>query len=266
MESLTSIRSVRADAVDADDRDYFAANGCLLVKGLYTEEEISSALSSVMSALPKEGFQSSVWEFSNRITSIGSAFSRSEAEWKLYQKSEWVAAIETLTAWKEVYWYEITGTLVICWPNQPDGTWPHLDYAGEPITQGEGLVYGMIYLTDVDELGARTKVIPESHIVAREHVLQHPDDPRNRQLSDDVKFLELGEAKPVNATAGDVLLFDYLLAHSGGGQQSSEPRPVLRVGFTNGKGNLADKVVSVPSEVQSTLSPLGMNLAGLDRK
>ena len=259
---IMSIRSVRVGAVGAADKHYFAEQGCLLVEGIYTDEEIECALSSITSALPKEGFESPIWGFSNRITSIGTSFSKSGAEWKLYQKPQLASLIDVLTDWEAMYWYEVTGTLVISWPNQPDGTWPHLDYAGEPISQGEGLIYGMIYLTDVDESGARTKVIPGSHIVVRDHVLRYPDDPRNQQLCGDIEFLGLDEAQPVSANAGDILLFDYLLAHSGGGQQRSEPRPVLRVGFTNGKGNLAGKFTNVPRGVQDTLSPLGISLAG----
>jgi len=162
-----------------------------------------------------------------------------------------------------MYWHKVTGTLSISWPNQADGTWPHLDYAGEPISQGESLIFGMIYLTDVDELCARTKVVPGSHIIVREQVLNYPDDPRNQKLCDDIEFLGLDDAQPVTVNAGDVLLFDYLLAHSGGGQQRAEPRPVLRVGFTNGEGDLAEKRVEVPIEAQSKLSPLGISLAGL---
>jgi len=58
-----SIRSVRAGAVGAADKLYFAEQGCLLVEGIYTDEEIACALSSITSALPKEGFESPLWGF-----------------------------------------------------------------------------------------------------------------------------------------------------------------------------------------------------------
>ena len=183
------VRVVTTGEVSNINRDHFASNGCLLVRGLYSEEEIHSALDRVVSGRPKEGFESTIWVYSNEITSIGPGFSRTDAEWNLYQKPELVSLVRSIAGWDKMYWHDITGTLVMSWPNQKDGTWLHLDYAGEPITQDEGLIYGMIYLTDVDESGARTKVVPGSHTVARDRIHQNPDDPRNLALCDDVEFL-----------------------------------------------------------------------------
>ena len=121
----------------------------------------------------------------------------------------------------------------------------------------------MIYLTDVDsEQCARTKVVPGSHKIVREHLIQNPSDPRNKVLYDDVKFFGFENIVPVNVLAGDVLVFDYLVAHSGGGQQKPTPRPVLRTGFHNGKGGLAKELAEIPSHIDFKLTPAERLLAG----
>jgi hypothetical protein len=256
-------RTVRYSALSAEDVQAYKRDGCLLVKGLYSPEEIEAAKSDVLEAIPDEGSESPIWSFSNQIVSIASQFATRYSEWRLFENTKLIETVETLTGWDCTCWYEGTGTLVIAWPDQDDGTWLHLDYSGEPMAPGEGLVYGMIYLTDVDDAGARTKVVPGSHCIVKDHLLNNPDDPRNRDLADDVGFLVQGEVEPVDVTAGDVLLFDRLLVHSGGGQQTGEPRPVLRVGFTNGKGYLADRCATVPEEVRSSLTQTGKRLASL---
>ena len=96
------------------------------------------------------------------------------------------------------------------------------------ISQGQELTYVMIYLTAADsEQCGRTKVVPCSHRIVRAHLLQNPDGPRNKALCD------------------DVLIFDYSLAHSPGGQQKSTPRVTLRTGFHNGKGALANELAKI---------------------
>ena len=260
MDGSTSVCVARSPLSD-DDVQRFQTDGCLHVRGLYSSNEIDSAWRAVDAAMPTEGSRSSIWGFSNAITSIGPGFASTAVEWNLFQKPDLVAAVRRLVTDKKVLWHDVTGTLVVAWPGQEDGTWVHLDYGGETLTQEESLVYGMIYLTDVDESGARTKVVPGSHTIVRNHLVAHPTDPRNTNLQDDVMFLNLDKAIPVDVEAGDVLLFDHLLAHSGGGQRGAAYRPVLRVGFTNGEGCLRDRLVTVPASVEVFLTSEGRSLA-----
>lgn len=254
-----TIRAVSHDAFDEADRAYFEDAGCLLLKQVYSAEAIEAALNAVLAALPRERHTADIWAYSNSLGSIGTGFSRSAAEWALYQDSDLLEIVRRIKTWSTARWHEVTGTLSVSWPNQTDGTWLHLDYAGESLDDGEALVYGMIYLTDVDHTGARTKVVPGSHRVVRDFLVRHPDDPRVPEMHSEVGFLDLDPVVPVDVEAGDVLLFDYLLVHSGGGQANDEVRPVLRVGYTNAAGALGEKLAEVPDHIR--LNPTGEELS-----
>ena len=261
-----SIHAVYPNQVGADETAYFAEQGCLFIKEMFTGEEIAKVRDILIAALPEDGHRASLWGFSNSIVSLCHNLSPSEAEWQLYAKPELLHIIETLTDWPDIFWHEASGTFGVAWPNQKDGTWLHLDYdrGSTGITHGEGVVHGLIYLTPIDELSARTKVIPGSHKIVRQHLLQNPDDSRNEGLCDDVEFFNFDAPICLNANPGDLLFFDDLLAHSGGGHQRNELRLTLRVDFNNGMGNLADELVKVPKPIIPTLSPIGRCLAGFE--
>ncbi len=91
-----SIRKVHWNQMRMADKDYYRENGCLVISGLYSCDEISAALDSVC----KE-FNQNYGHVSREIQSIEANFSQSKAEWNLYRSAALLAVNNLLTNFRE---------------------------------------------------------------------------------------------------------------------------------------------------------------------
>lgn len=245
-------------------REEYEENGFLLLRGFYTEHEVSDAVCVVWEKLPERLDDRVTWR--NKGTRSELAFADRPEEWRLIGSENLAKLVTQLRGWDRSYWGKTTGLLLISFREKADWTGLHLDHYGhgDKILNGEEMTFGMIYLTDVEPESARTKVCPGSHKIVREHLVSRPDDPRNFVLYDDIEFFDFADPVPVHARAGDVLLFDQLLAHSGGGHRQDEPRLVFRLSLHNGVGELSSDAVRLPAQVTSFLTPDQRRLADFE--
>jgi hypothetical protein len=108
---------------------------------------------------------------------------------------------------------------------------PHVDggHRHLPISPGPFRMVALIYLSDVTTRGGGTMIWPGSHRKFRDVAEKHPN--RYGHL-DDLRPLvaDLADETPVEVTPrrGDVLFFDYLMAHSGSPNRTDRPRLAFR--------------------------------------
>jgi hypothetical protein len=262
-----SVTFLNYNELSSQHRLDYQRDGVVVASGLYTPEELSAAQTAVWQGLKVFPDHREQWAKYGGGLNMLPQFASATAEWNLQSHPNLLRTVELLTGWEPKYFDQCAGMLLANFhPDETDWLGMHLDFSGNGarIAHGEQLVYALIYLSDVDENCARTKVVPGSHLITRRHLQEQPDDPRNAELYDDVKFFNFPEPEPLLVKAGDVVLFDYLLAHSSSGHRSQNPRFICRTGFTNGVGDLAVCRAKIDDAARAALSPRARQLAGID--
>ena len=244
--------------------DYYRENGFILLRGLFDQETIDRAVKRVWEKIPERLDDRVTWR--NKGTRSEMGFADTVEEWSLLGDPGLIDTISVFHGWDRPHWGSTTGSLLLSWRTDSDWVGLHLDFygSGSKVLLGEELIFGMIFLTDVGEKSARTKVCPGSHQIVHHHLVENPEDPRNLVLYDDIEFFGFKDPVPVHAKAGDVMLFDRLLAHSGGGHREDNPRMMFRFSLHNGVGELATDTVRLPASVVRTMTHEQRALAGFD--
>ncbi|MDX1932952.1 MAG: phytanoyl-CoA dioxygenase family protein [Capsulimonadales bacterium] len=132
-------------------------------------------------------------------------------------------------------YYPVSGALAIL-SHPADGEWtwpgPHIDHAipehGHKVFPRPFRLASLLYLNDVGPRGGGTVVWPGSH---RKLEALAKSDPERftlmATLNQAIDEAGIGEPQEVLAKAGDILFYDYLLAHSGSKNITSVPRFAL---------------------------------------
>jgi ectoine hydroxylase-related dioxygenase (phytanoyl-CoA dioxygenase family) len=201
----------------ADHHRFYDANGYLLLKGFITPDEAAGLRGEVHAIAARQGPTNATWssvagegtqlEHSHDVQFRSAAFTRLLVDPRL-------TAVFTSLIGPNV---QLHHNKMFIKPPERGSPFPmHQDYGYFP-HRGVSMTAAILHLDSAPDIKGCVRVYPGSHKLG-------PLPSFGQDHHVDVEQFPLASATPVEAEAGDLLVFNYLTVHGSGLNTSDEPR------------------------------------------
>ena len=234
-----------------EQTDFYADNGYVLIRGFLTTAEAAELRSEVHAIAARQGPTNATWssvsgqgtrlEHSHDVQFRSAAFSRLLVDPRL-------TAVFTSLIGPNV---QLHHNKMFIKPPERGSPFPmHQDYGYFP-HRGNSMTAAILHLDSAPDAKGCVRVYPGSHKLG-------PLTAHGQDHHVDTGQFPLANATPVEAEAGDLLVFNYLTVHGSGLNVSDEPRTTWLVQVRDP----ADEPISEQHQSRGQ----GMMLAGVDPK
>jgi ectoine hydroxylase-related dioxygenase (phytanoyl-CoA dioxygenase family) len=233
----------------ADQRAFYDESGYLLIRGFISPDEAAALRAEVHAIAARQGPTNATWssvsgqgtkiEHSHDVQFRSAAFTRLLVDPRL-------TGVFTSLIGRNV---QLHHNKMFIKPPEHGSPFPmHQDYGYFP-HHGRSMTAAILHLDDASDAKGCVRLYPASHklgplpAIGQDH---HVDTDR----------FPLSEATPIEAQAGDLLVFNYLTVHGSGLNASDEPRTTWLVQVRDPEDE--------PISEQHQSRGQGMMLAGID--
>lgn len=208
------------------DREFFHRNGYIVVPNAVPQENLDSAVAAVWEFLEMAPDEPSTWYPPDRKSSIV-YLHQHQALWdnRQYPRVHQVFAdiLGTEKLWVSMDRAGMKPPIDPSHPHYDDSGFVHWDLdTSKPLPQQLG-VQGVLALTDTTAEMGGFQCIPGFHRVLEAWIGEQPAD-RNPRSPDLSRLPEGYQVTPIPMKAGDLVIWDRLLAHGNGRNEGTRPR------------------------------------------
>ena len=233
----------------AEQRSFYDEQGYLLIRGFISLDEATSLRAEVHAIAARQGPTNATWssvsgqgtklEHSHDVQFRSAAFSRLLVDERL-------TAVFTSLIGPNV---QLHHNKMFIKPPERGSPFPmHQDYGYFP-HRGNSMTAAILHLDPAPDAKGCVRIYPGSHKLG-------PLESFSRDHHVDTERFPLSEATPIEAEAGDLLVFNYLTIHGSGLNTSDEPRTTWLVQVRDPEDQ--------PISEQHQSRGQGMMLAGVD--
>jgi ectoine hydroxylase-related dioxygenase (phytanoyl-CoA dioxygenase family) len=212
--------------VSEQDQEFFRQNGYIVVPGVVPQENLDAAIAAVWEFLGMDPDDPATWYPPERRGAIVHLHQH-QALWDNRQHPQvhqaFADILGTEKLWVSMDRAGMKPPINPRFPHYDDSGFVHWDLdTAKPLPQSLG-VQGVLALADTTPEMGGFQCVPGFHRVLEEWIREQPAD-RNPRTPDLSRLPPGYEVTPIPMKAGDLVIWDRLLAHGNGRNEGDRPR------------------------------------------
>lgn len=213
--------------LSSDDMQFFDDNGYVVVHNAVPPENLTAAIDAIYDFLEMDADNPDSWYDAQRGNHAIVHLHQHRALWANRQHPRVYGAFADIYGTDEL-WVSMDRAgmkppINPKFPGYDDRGFVHWDLDTSKPLSDKLFVQGVLALTDTDETMGGFRCIPGFHKNLAEWIAQQPED-RNPRSPDLSRLPEGMKVTPIPMQAGDLLIWNRLLAHGNGRNEGTQPR------------------------------------------